>query len=361
MAHTFARFFSLSYDHQTLNILTPLTRPFLRYSFTLDQDDPNFETYAGQEDDKSAQVHYYQRCAEKIQHDETRTLFVDYTHMTSYNWEDPNFMDRLQGEYVRFEPYLRQGLTTFLADQGHQITNSKWYQVGFYNMPNLHKIRDLKTISLGRIMSIKGTVTRTTEVKPELQIGAFRCTQCQQLNQGIEQQYKYTMPVRCESDRCFNKDFELEHSGSVYMDWQKVRLQELSADIPAGSMPRSIDVILRGDIVDKAKPGDCAIFSGTLVVVPDIVQLMKPGERQQTSNIDTNRMQRNEQIGASMDGFSGLQRTGVKDLSFKMVFMASSFCTSDERFGFQKTMSSEDEEKDENLNKFSRAEQNTML
>ena len=123
-------------------------------------------------------MHYYQRCAEKIQHDETRTLFVDYTHMTSYNWEDPNFMDRLQGEYVRFEPYLRQGLTAFLADQGHQITNSKWYQVGFYNMPNLHKIRDLKTISLGRIMSIKGTVTRTTEVKPELQIGAFRCTQC---------------------------------------------------------------------------------------------------------------------------------------------------------------------------------------
>jgi len=57
-----------------------------------------------------------------------------------------------------------------------------------------------------------------------------------------------------------------------------------------------------------------------------------------------------------MDGFSGLHRTGVKDLSFKMVFIASSFCTSDERFGFQKTMSSEEEEKEENLNKFSRAE-----
>ena len=88
-------------------------------SFTLDKDDPNFETYAGQEDDKNAQVHYYQRCAERLYHDETKTMFVDYTHMTSYNWEDPNFMDRLQGEYVRFEPYLRQGLTMFLADQGH--------------------------------------------------------------------------------------------------------------------------------------------------------------------------------------------------------------------------------------------------
>ena len=74
------------------------------------------------------------------------------------------------------------------------------------------------------------------------------------------------------------------------MDWQKVRLQELSVDIPAGSMPRSIDVILRGDSVDEAKPGDKTIFTGTLVVVPDIVQLMKPGEKHQSSNIDNNKM-----------------------------------------------------------------------
>ena len=78
------------------------------------------------------------------------------------------------------------------------------------------------------------------------------------------------------------------------MDWQKVRLQELSTDIPAGSMPRSIDVILRGDTVDEAKPGDKTIFTGTLVVVPDIVQLMKPGEKHQSTNIDNNKMQRQE-------------------------------------------------------------------
>jgi DNA replication licensing factor MCM6 len=55
-------------------------------------------------------------------------------------------------------------------------------------------------------------------------------------------------------------------------------------------MPRSIDVILRGDIVDEAKPGDRTVFTGTLVVVPDIVQLLKVGERQQMSNMDTTNM-----------------------------------------------------------------------
>ena len=87
-----------------------------------------------------------------------------------------------------------------------------------------------------------------------------------------------------------SKEFDIDHNNSVYMDWQKVRLQEQSADIPAGSMPRSIDVIFRGDTVDQAKPGDRAIFSGMLISVPDIVQLMKPGERMQSTNVDNNRM-----------------------------------------------------------------------
>ncbi len=80
----------------------------------------------------------------------------------------------------------------------------------------------------------------------------------------------------------------------MYIDWQKVRLQELSTDIPPGSMPRSIDVILRGDTVDMAKPGDRTVFSGTLIVVPDIVQLMKPGEKQYSTNIDSSRMLRSD-------------------------------------------------------------------
>jgi len=58
-----------------------------------------------------------------------------------------------------------------------------------------------------------------------------------------------------------------------------VRIQEHSGDIPAGSMPRSLDVILRNEIVDQAKPGDRCIFTGTLIVVPDIVSMLKPGEK----------------------------------------------------------------------------------
>lgn len=97
-------------------------------------------------------------------------------------------------------------------------------------------------------------------------------------------------------------------------------------------MPRSLDIILRGDIVDHAKPGDKAIFTGKLVVVPDIVQLLKPGEKYTSQNVDTTNMKRNE--GRSLDAVSGLRKIGVKDLSYKLVFIACSVHAGDTRFGF---------------------------
>ena len=48
-------------------------------------------------------------------------------------------------------------------------------------------------------------------------------------------------------------------------------------------MPRSVDVILRHELVDYAKPGERLVFSGTLVAVPDVASFLTPGERQQVS------------------------------------------------------------------------------
>lgn len=74
-------------------------------------------------------------------------------------------------------------------------------------------------------MSIEGTVTRTTEVKPELSIGTFKCKMCDKYTDGIEQQFKFTKPMKCKNETCGNTvEFELVSKESVFQDWQKVRL-----------------------------------------------------------------------------------------------------------------------------------------
>jgi DNA replication licensing factor MCM6 len=53
-------------------------------------------------------------------------------------------------------------------------------------MPAIQKIRELKVSTLGRLMSIHGTVTRTTEVKPELLNAAFKCLECNTITTNVE-------------------------------------------------------------------------------------------------------------------------------------------------------------------------------
>lgn len=53
--------------------------------------------------------------------------------------------------------------------------------------------------------------------------------------------------------------------------------------VPAGSLPRTTDVILRHDIVESARAGDKVIFTGSVIVVPDIAAISTPGERVEAS------------------------------------------------------------------------------
>lgn len=54
-------------------------------------------------------------------------------------------------------------------------------------------------------------------------------------------------------------------------------------------------------------------------------------------------MQRNE--ARNMDGVTGLKRLGVKDLSYKLVFIANSVHAADSRFGFSQLASVDEEER----------------
>lgn len=152
------------------------------------------------------------------------------------------------------------------------------FQVALYNLSIVHRIRDIRAERIGKLISISGTVTRTSEVRPELIFGTFSCNECKSVVRDVEQQFKFTMPNMCPSPLCQNRfNWDLLIGQSKFVDWQKVRIQENSQEIPSGSMPRSLEVVLRGDMVEKAKAGDKMVFTGSLIVVPDVSQIASAG------------------------------------------------------------------------------------
>lgn len=48
------------------------------------------------------------------------------------------------------------------------------------------RLRDLKTQLIGALSGIEGTITKSTEVRPELVIGSFKCLMCNTIVKDIE-------------------------------------------------------------------------------------------------------------------------------------------------------------------------------
>ena len=241
--------------------------------------------------------------------------------------------------YYRLKPYLEAAVRIFMAEIDNDDNNNNnniamnnnddldgmndpnAYSIGFYDMPGINSIRDLRTENLGTLISVTGTVTRTSQVRPELVKAAFECHDCHAIITNVKQQFKYSEPTKCNSPNCNNREqWKLLPSQSEFIDWQMIRLQENPSEIPAGSMPRTIKVILRSDMVDEAKPGDKCIVTGCLIVVPDVAQMYKAG----TVKIKQNG------ANSRVDGFGGVTGTkelGVRNLTYKLCFYSCNIMT----------------------------------
>ena len=282
------------------------------------------------------------------------TLYVDFTHLMEY--ERGILAQAVQGDFYRYQPYMLRALNNLIAkyepqyyrehrqpgsttartdtsmagnslseddsinDKTPNQQTDKIFALAFYNLPLVSRVRQLRTEDIGHLVSISGTVTRTSEVRPELHLATFICEGCNAVVPDVEQIFKYSEPTQCPNLTCGNRQgWRLDIRQSTFIDWQKVRIQENSSEIPTGSMPRTMDVILRGEMVDRAKAGEKCVFTGTLIVVPDVSQFRVPGTRVQA--VRDNQAPRGSDVGGS--GVSGLRALGVRDLTYRMAFLAN--------------------------------------
>lgn len=287
------------------------------------------------------------------------TLYVDFTHLTSM--DNQILADAIANQYYRFQPFLTRALHNLIAKYEsdyfvshrqagtttsqastsmrnadsngsdnpevdrknrektrHQQTD-KLFSLAFYNLPLVSRLRQLRTSQIGKLLSISGTITRTSEIRPELSLGTFICEHCKTVCPNIEQTFRYTEPAECPNKTCGNRvGWRLDVGKSTFVDWQKVKLQESSHEIPTGSMPRTMDVILRGEMVDRAKAGERCIFTGTLIVIPDVSQLGLPGVRPEA--VRDNGSFRSNDVGGG--GVTGLKSLGVRDLTYRLAFLS---------------------------------------
>lgn len=233
------------------------------------------------------------------------TLYIDTQDLHDYSEQLYIFIMQNYGDII---PLLNRAIEDFSL----KIYNKKIESVSFYNLDFVYKIRDLKSNKLGQLVSFSGTATRTTQVRPELVNGTFVCKECNSVISKIEQEFKYTEPLVCPNHLCTNRKlWRLDIDESEFANWQRIHVQENNDEIPPGSLPRNIDVIVRNDLVEKVRAGEKLIFTGYLIVVPDVIQLMMP----QSKSVPV-------QEGVT-DNIKSKRNINIKDLNYKLSFMCT--------------------------------------
>ncbi|XP_007552575.1 zygotic DNA replication licensing factor mcm6-B-like [Poecilia latipinna] len=267
----------------------------------------------------------YVREAEELIRPERNTLLVSFLDLEGFNQE---LATTIQEEYYRVYPFLCRAVRNFARDHGNVPLNKEFY-VAIEDLPTRHKIRELSSMRIGTLVKISGQVVRTHPVHPELVSGTFLCMDCQAVIKDVPQQFKYSPPTICRNPVCNNRSrFHLDTHKSKFIDFQKVRIQETQAELPRGSIPRSLEIILRAEAVETAQAGDRCDFTGTLIVVPDVSQLSTPGLRAETSTRVPGRPQ-----GLESEGLRGLKALGVRELSYRLAFLACNVAPTNPRFG----------------------------
>ncbi|XP_023319814.1 DNA replication licensing factor mcm7 [Eurytemora carolleeae] len=127
-------------------------------------------------------------------------------------------------------------------------------------------IRDIKAEYIGKLVTLKGIVTRCTEVKPMMQVATYTCDKC-----GVETYQTINgtsfMPLlSCPGEDCrVNRSggrLTLMCRGSKFTKFQELKIQEHSDVVPTGHIPRSVTIFCRGEVTRACVPGDHVTVSG---------------------------------------------------------------------------------------------------
>lgn len=206
---------------------------------------------------------YRDEIARLLRTEQTR-LIVNIDDLRDYNRE---YADGLLKHPVDFLPAFDDAIMNIVtqvhdADK-HQL-EGRSYRVGFSGSFGDHHVspRTLRAEYLGKMISLEGIITRCSLVRPKLLKSVHFCPETKLFH---AREYRDattstsnlppTSTVTPQQDDD-GHPLQMEYGHCVFRDHQRISIQEMPERAPPGQLPRSTDIILDDDLVDKCKPGD---------------------------------------------------------------------------------------------------------
>ncbi|KAF7306557.1 DNA helicase [Mycena indigotica] len=222
----------------------------------------SFDEFLSQ-DFGSLNFKYRDQATRLLRTDETR-IIVNIDDVRDWKRDFANGILREPAEYL---PGCEKGLLDLikrLPESEKHNMESKTFRLGFVGSFGDHHVspRTLHAAHLGKMISVEGIVTRCSLVRPKMLRSVHFCpttgdSHFRTYNDATssvsnEPPSTSVVPQIDEKGNMLQTEFGL----CYFQDHQRISIQEMPERAPAGQLPRSVDVIMDADLVDRCKPGD---------------------------------------------------------------------------------------------------------
>jgi len=236
-------------------------------------------------------------------------IVVDFNDLVSVPFIESKFVESPDEILNAFSRAIKEILQERFPEYARKIEHDIRARIA--NFPAERSLRQINSEVITKMTSVSGMVVRASEVKPLAKELTYKC-----LDKHIS---KFTLldgmsldkAVKCQSPKCPYTNLSIVAEESRFIDFQIVRLQELPEDLPPGQLPHYVNVSMKQDLVDYARPGDRIILTGIVRIEQERVS----GVKQSESALYRLRMDGNniEFIGGR--GTKGSRRTEREEIS----------------------------------------------
>ncbi|OAL06994.1 DNA replication licensing factor MCM3 [Phaeosphaeriaceae sp. SRC1lsM3a] len=192
-----------------------------------------------------------------------RRLTVSIDEIRAHNRELADGLLNQPFDFVEaFDRALKDVVRTFTDRPRSETADDVVYYCAYVGSFGEYSVnpRTLGSNQLNHMVSLEGIVTKTSLVRPKV-VKSVHYNENQRKFHYREYRDQ-TMTTGAASSSVYpTEDGEgnpliTEYGYCVYRDHQTISIQEMPERAPAGQLPRSVDVIMDDDLVDRVKPGD---------------------------------------------------------------------------------------------------------
>ena len=199
---------------------------------------------------------------DKMMSSNSKFINIDYNDLVSHPEIESVFNEKPDEILDAFTRAIKEILQQRFPKYAKKIEHEIRARIG--NYPVQRSLRQINAEVIGKMTSVSGMVLRASEVKPLAKELIFMCPEGHRTDVILDKDLKLTNPPECSNPKCKHKQLGIEPKSSRFIDVQFVRLQELPEDLPPGQLPHYLDVTVKQDLVDNARPGDRIVLTGII-------------------------------------------------------------------------------------------------